>query len=193
MTIYGYARVSTDGQTLDVQIDQLQAAGATKVFREKQSGAKTDRAELAKLIRTMKEGDILLVTKLDRLARSLRDIVNVLHTITQEKNAHFKVTTNPAMDTTSIYGKALIGMLGSFAELERDLIIQRTGEGRIKAKSNGVKFGRKHKLTPHQKTQALELRAEGKSQKEIGQLLNVSHQTIGRLERSTIFKLISLD
>lgn len=183
MTIYGYARVSTDGQTLEVQIDQLTAAGASKVFREKQSGAKTDRAELSKLINTMDEGDILLVTKLDRLARSLRDIVNVLHTITQEKNAHFKVTTNPAMDTTSIYGKALIGMLGSFAELERDLIVQRTSEGRVRAKANGVKFGRKLILTSHQRQQALELREQGKTQKEIGKLLNVSHQTIGRLER----------
>jgi hypothetical protein len=80
-----------------------------------------DGKDRARVTNWEKEGDILLVTKLDRLARSLRDIVNVLHTITQEKNAHFKVTTNPAMDTTSIYGKALIGMLGSFAELERDL------------------------------------------------------------------------
>ena len=100
MTSYGYARVSTDGQTLDVQEDKLKQAGADKVFSEKESGAKTDRPVLAKLIKTMKTGDVLMVTKLDRLARSLRDIVNVLHVITTEKGGHFKVVDNPAMDTT---------------------------------------------------------------------------------------------
>jgi DNA invertase Pin-like site-specific DNA recombinase len=183
MTTYGYARVSTDGQTLDVQQDKLKQAGADKVFSEKESGARSDRPELAKLIKRMQPSDVLLVTKLDRLARSLRDIVNVLHAITQEKRAHFKVLDNPAMDTTSMYGKALIGQIACFAALERDLILQRTSEGRIKAKADGVKFGRKHKLTPHQKKQALELRADGKSQKEIAAIFNVSHQTIGRLER----------
>ena len=180
--IYGYARVSTDGQTLDAQRDQLTQAGASKLFSEKQSGAKTDRAELGKLIKKLQSGDVLLVTKLDRLARSLRDILNVLDTISKS-GAKFKSLNEPWADTTTDMGKFLNNILGSVAELERSLILQRTGEGRVRAMKNGVKFGRKLKLTPHQREQALALRDEGKTQKEIGQLLNVSHQTIGRLER----------
>src|SRR5437899_2453742 len=98
MAVYGYARVSTDGQTLDAQRDELKAAGADKVFSEKQSGAKTDREELAKLLKKLQPDDVLLVTKLDRLARSLRDILNVLQSIS-DKGVKFKVLSDPAMNT----------------------------------------------------------------------------------------------
>ena len=100
MTIYGYARVSTDSQELDGQLDRLTAAGATKVFSEKQSGAKTEnRPELAKVIKKLQQDDILIVTALDRLGRSLRDILNVLEAITKERKANFKILDEPWLDT----------------------------------------------------------------------------------------------
>jgi DNA invertase Pin-like site-specific DNA recombinase len=180
MAIYGYARVSTDGQSLEAQQDQLKQAGAEKTFKEKESGAKTDRQELRKLIKLLKQDDVLLVAKLDRLARSLRDIVNVLHEIS-EKGAKFKVLNNPAMDTTTPTGEALIGMLGSFAELERDLILQRTNEGRARAKAKGVKFGPKFKLTHHQQQEIIKRRENGETLVELARSYNVSHPTILRL------------
>ena len=180
MAIYGYARVSTDGQTLDAQQDQLKQAGAEKVFSEKVSGAKTDREELRKLIKKLQQDDVLLVTKLDRLARSLRDILNVLQTIS-DKGAKFKVLNNPAMDTTTSMGKFLMQVLGSFAELERDLILQRTGEGRVRAKAKGVKFGPKFKLTIHQQQEVIKRREAGETFVDIAKSYNVSHPTIMRL------------
>jgi DNA invertase Pin-like site-specific DNA recombinase len=180
MAIYGYARVSTDGQTLDAQQDQLKQAGAEKVFSEKVSGAKTDREELRKLIKKLQQDDVLLVTKLDRLARSLRDILNVLQTIS-DKGAKFKVLNNPAMDTTTSMGKFLMQVLGSFAELERDLILQRTGEGRVRAKAKGVRFGPKFKLTIHQQQEAIQRREAGETLVDIARSYNVSHPTILRL------------
>jgi len=180
MTVYGYARVSTDGQTLDNQLAQLRAAGAEKVFSEKVSGAKTDRAMLQKALNALGEGDVLLVTKLDRLARSTRDLLNTLALIS-EAGAGFKVLDNPAMDTTNIHGKLLVSVLGAIAEFERSLIVARTGEGRARAMANGVKFGPKYKLTPHQKQEAIKRRETGETLTDIARSYNVSHQTIMRL------------
>jgi DNA invertase Pin-like site-specific DNA recombinase len=180
MTIYGYARVSTDGQTLDNQLCQLRTAGADKVFSEKVSGAKSDRHALHKALQALSEGDVLLVTKLDRLARSTRDLLNVLAMIS-DKGAGFKVLDNPAMDTTNIHGKLLVSVLGAIAEFERSLIVARTGEGRARAMARGVRFGRKPKLTQHQREEAIRRRDAGEPMAEIGRLFNVSHQTIGRL------------
>src|SRR6516164_8337399 len=112
MTVYGYARVSTNGQSLDQQEAELSAAGCSKVFKEKVSGAKTDRAELAKVIRTLQPGDVLVVTRLDRLARSTRDLLNVLAMVS-EREAGFRSLADPMIDTTSPHGKLILAVLGA--------------------------------------------------------------------------------
>jgi DNA invertase Pin-like site-specific DNA recombinase len=180
MAIYGYARVSTDGQTLDAQQTALRAAGATRVFSEKETGTKTDRLALARAVRALEAGDVLLVTKLDRLARSTRDLLNTLATI-GERGASFKSLGDTWADTTTPHGKLMITILGGLAEFERHLILSRTSEGRDRAKARGVKFGRKPKLTRHQRNQALARREAGEPLTEIAKTYNVSHMTISRL------------
>jgi DNA invertase Pin-like site-specific DNA recombinase len=167
MTIYGYARVSTGGQSLDAQQAALLAAGAEKVFAEKVSGAVTDRKALAKAIAALREGDVLLVTRLDRLARSTRDLLNVLAT-TSEKGAGFRSLADAMIDTTSAHGKLIIAVLGALAEFERSMILSRTAEGRKRAQARGVRFGRKRALTPHQQAEALARRANDESLVDIG-------------------------
>jgi DNA invertase Pin-like site-specific DNA recombinase len=142
MAIYGYARVSTDGQTLAAQDAQLHAAGCAKTYSEKASGAKTDRAELAKLVRRLEPGDVLMVTRLDRLARSTRDLLNILHML-GEKGVGFKSLADTWADTTTAHGRLLVTMLAGIAEFERELIKARTGEGRSRAKARGVINARK--------------------------------------------------
>jgi DNA invertase Pin-like site-specific DNA recombinase len=139
--IYGYARVSTDGQTLDSQIAALTAAGAEKVFSEKQSGAKTDRAQLAKAIAALNPDDVLLVTRLDRLARSTRDLLNTLAQI-GDRQAAFRSLSDAWADTTTAHGRLMLTVLGGLAEFERALILARTSDGRARAKARGVRFGR---------------------------------------------------
>jgi DNA invertase Pin-like site-specific DNA recombinase len=178
--IIGYARVSTDGQTLDAQHTTLGAAGAEKVFAEKVSGAKTDRKELAKAIEALGTGDILLVTRLDRLARSTRDLLNVLATIS-DKGAGFKSLADAWADTTAAHGRLMLTVLGGLAEFAHELIRSRTDEGRKRAQARGVRFGRKLKLTAHQITEALQRREAGEPLVEIGRSYNVSHSTISRL------------
>ena len=119
--IIGYARVSTDGQTLDAQQSALRAAGAERIFAEKISGIVTDRKALAKAIAALNAGDVLLVTRLDRLARSTRDLLNVLATIS-EKGAGFRSIADPMLDTTSPHGKLILAVLGALAEFERSMI-----------------------------------------------------------------------
>ncbi len=146
MKTYGYARVSTNGQDLGSQEAELVAAGCAKVFREKVSGAKTDRAELAKLIRRLEPGDVVVVTRLDRLARSTRDLLNILATI-GEHEAGFRSLKDTWADTTTPHGRLMLTVLGGLAEFERELIRARTGEGSKRAKARGVKFGRPTALT----------------------------------------------
>jgi DNA invertase Pin-like site-specific DNA recombinase len=180
MAIVGYARVSTDGQTLDAQQTALKAAGAAKVFAEKVSGAKTDRRQLQRAIEALGAADVLLVTRLDRLARSTRDLLNVLATIA-EKGAGFRSLADIWADTTTPHGRLMLTILGGLAEFERELIRARTDEGRKRAMTRGVRFGRKPKLTPHQVQEALARRAAGEPLVEIGRSFNVSHSTISRL------------
>jgi DNA invertase Pin-like site-specific DNA recombinase len=178
--IYGYARVSTDGQTLDTQREALTQAGAGRVFAEKISGARSDRAQLQRALTALEPGDVLLVTKLDRLARSTRDLLNTLATIA-EKGAGFKSLGDPWADTTTPHGKLMVTILGGLAEFERHLILARTNEGRVRAKANGIKFGRKPKLTKYQRDEALARKANGESLTDIGKTYGVSHMTISRL------------
>jgi DNA invertase Pin-like site-specific DNA recombinase len=134
--IVGYARVSTDGQTLSAQQTALADAGCAKVFAEKQSGAKTDRAQLAKALAALAEGDTLIVCKLDRLARSTRDLLNTLAEIAQ-RGATFKSLGDPWCDTTTPHGRLMLTVLGGLAEFERHLILARTSEGRKRAQARG--------------------------------------------------------
>jgi DNA invertase Pin-like site-specific DNA recombinase len=152
--IYGYARVSTDGQSVAAQVAALRKHGAGKVFREVASGAKTDRAQLRRVLEELDAGDVLMVTRLDRLARSTRDLLNTLAAITGKK-AGFKSIGDTWADTTTAHGRLMLTVLGGLAEFERDLIRARTGEGRTRAKARGVKLGRKRKLTEHQKREAI--------------------------------------
>ncbi|KYK47671.1 resolvase [Bradyrhizobium liaoningense] len=180
MTVYGYARVSTDGQTLDTQRAKLAEAGAEKVFAEKESGAKTDRKALRDALKALQPGDVLVVTRLDRLARSTLDLLNTLDAISKA-GAGFKSLADTWADTTTPHGKLMITILGGLAEFERSLILARTGEGRTRAMARGVRFGRKPKLSPFQIAEAKRRRDAGESHSEIARSYNVSHQTIGRL------------
>ena len=179
--IVGYARVSTDGQTLDAQQATLRLAGAEKVYSEKISGAVADRPALAKAIAALGNGDTLIVTKLDRLARSTRDLLNTLAEIAQ-RGATFKSLGDPWCDTTTPHGRLMLTVLGGLAEFERHLILARTSEGRKRAQARGVRFGRKLKLTAHQRQEALARRANGEALVEIARSYAVSHSTISRLE-----------
>src|SRR5262245_3630142 len=165
--IVGYARVSTDGQTLDAQQASLKAAGCDKVYSEKVSGAKSDRRELGKAIASLAAGDLLLVTRLDRLARSTRDLLNVLQTVS-DRGAGFRSLADTWADSPTAHGRLMLTVLGGLAEFERELIKQRTGEGRTRAKARGVRFGRKPKLSEYQMKEALARRASGENLADIG-------------------------
>jgi DNA invertase Pin-like site-specific DNA recombinase len=180
MTVFGYARVSTDGQTLAAQNAALRAAGAAKVFAEKASGAKSDRAELRKVVSRLGEGDVLMVTRLDRLARSTRDLLNTLDDIAK-RGAGFRSLNDPWCDTTTPHGRLMLTVLAGLAEFERHLIKARTGEGRARAKAAGVHMGRPSKLTPHQQREAIARRDAGEALTDIARTFGVSHTTIGRL------------
>lgn len=177
---YGYARVSTDGQSVDAQVRQLTKAGCKKVFREIASGAKTDRAQLRNALAQLEDGDVLMVTRLDRLARSTRDLLNTLAAISEHK-AGFRSLGDTWADTTTPHGRLILTVLGGLAEFERELIRARTGEGRERARARGVKMGRKPKLTPQQVKEALQRREGGEPIREIARTYNVSHSTISRL------------
>jgi DNA invertase Pin-like site-specific DNA recombinase len=181
--IYGYARVSTDGQSVDTQVRRLRTAGAKKVFREVASGVRTaaDRPQLRRAIAQLEEGDILLVVRLDRLARSTRDLLNTLAAVT-DKKAGFRSLSDAWADTTTPHGGLMLTVAGGLAEFERDLIRARTGEGRERARARGVHLGRKPKLTPHQQREAIRRRDElGETLADIARSYNVSRSTISRL------------
>jgi DNA invertase Pin-like site-specific DNA recombinase len=180
MTTYGYARVSTNGQDLAAQVTELLAAGCAKVFKEKVSGAKTDRAELAKVVRTLQPGDVLVVTRLDRLARSTRDLLNVLAMVSEHESG-FRSLKDTWADTTSPQGRLMLTILGGLAEFERELIRARTGEGRKRAKDRGVRFGRPAALTPQKRQEAIQKLVQGEAQADVARIFNVSQATISRL------------
>ncbi|MEI2774006.1 MAG: recombinase family protein [Candidatus Competibacter sp.] len=176
----GYARVSTDGQSVAVQVRQLTEAGCEKVFQEVASGAQRDRAQLRRLLAALAPGDVVTVTRLDRLARSTRDLLNLLATL-GEKQAGFRSLGDAWADTTTPHGRLLLTVLGGLAEFERELIRARTSEGRARAQAQGVKMGRKPKLTAHQRREALARREQGETVTAIARSYNVSHSTISRL------------
>jgi DNA invertase Pin-like site-specific DNA recombinase len=187
MTIYGYARVSTNGQDLGSQEAELMAAGAAKVFKETASGAKTDRPELARVIRRLEHGDVLTVTRLDRLARSTRDLLNVLDEI-GKRGAGFKSLADKWADTTTPHGRLMLTVLGGLAEFEKELIRARTDDGRKRAKARGVRFGRPKVLSPHQRQEVVQRLAEGEVQADLARSYGVSQATISRLAAPSPFE-----
>lgn len=180
MALFGYARVSTDGQSLTAQVAELKAANCVKIFQEKVSGARSDRKQLSRLIAGLDKDDVLVVTRLDRLARSTRDLLNLLDAIAQ-KGAGFRSLRDTWADTTTAHGRLMLTVLGGLAEFERELIRTRTGEGRQRAKARGVIMGRPPKLTPHQRREALARREAGEVLTDIARSYNISHSTISRL------------
>jgi DNA invertase Pin-like site-specific DNA recombinase len=169
--------VSTNGQDLSSQEAEVVTAGCAKVFKEKVSGAKTDGDELAKVIRRLEAGDVLIVTRLDRLARSTRDLLNVLATI-GERKAGFRSLKDSWAGTTTPHGSLMLTVLGGLAEFERELIRARTGDGRARAKARGVRFGRPSALTAHQRQEALQRLGNGEAQADLAGSYSVSQATM---------------
>ena len=180
MAIRGYARVSTRDQDLTAQLDALKAAGAETVFREKVSGVRADRPQLAKLMASLKVGDIVVVTKLDRLGRSTRELLELIERIAKA-GASFRSLGDPLWDTSSSQGRLLSTLLAAIADFERDLIRERTGEGRKRAMAAGTKFGRPRKLSDYQRQEAIKRRADGETLAAISKSYGVSIAMISRL------------
>lgn len=178
----GYARVSTTGQDYETQLSKLHSEGCEKIFSEKQSGKSADdRQQLQAAIDFARDGDVLIVTKLDRLARSMGDLWVIVRKL-EEKGVAFKVLDQAGMDTSSATGKLLFNILGSIAEFERDLINARTSEGRQAAKAKGVKFGRKEKLSTEQIAELKADFAAGDLSKEaIAQKYGIARNSVYRL------------
>ncbi len=155
----GYARVSTYGQTLDVQLVQLRKEGCAKIYREKASGAQPDRRELLRLLKAVAPGDVVTVTRIDRLARSTFDLFAIVKRIV-DAGAQFRSLAEPWADTSTSTGRLMIAVLGGLVDVERDLIRTRTAEGRSRAKARGQHMGRPPKLTPQQQVEARRRRAK---------------------------------
>ena len=179
MAIVGYARVSTEGQNLSGQLAALKAAGAHTIYREKVSGVRANRPQLAKLMAGLGAGDVVVVTKLDRLGRSTRELLDLIDRI-GGAGASFRSLGDPLWDTGSSQGRLLSTMLAAIAEFERELIRERTGEGRKRAMAAGVKFGRKPKLSPFQRAEAIKRRAAGETLASIAKSYAVDISMISR-------------
>jgi DNA invertase Pin-like site-specific DNA recombinase len=176
---YGYARVSTEDQTPALQLAALKKAGCKTIFKDEGiSGATTKRPALLRCLKTLERGDTLVVWKLDRLGRSLRDLIAMLDDL-KDRGVAFRSLTE-AVDTHTPTGRAMWQMIGVLAELERSLISERTRAGVKAAKHRGVKFGRKPKLTPQQKAHARKLIDDGERREDVAALLNVNRTTLYR-------------
>jgi len=176
----GYARVSTYGQALDAQLEQLRAEGCAKIYREKVTGARPDRRELLRLLKHLAPGDVVTVTRIDRLARSTFDLFAIVKRIV-DAGGQFRSLAEPWADTGTSTGQLMIAVLGGLADVERDLIRTRTAEGRSRAKARGQHMGRPPKLTDAQKAEARRRRAEGATLKELAKSYDVGLATISRL------------
>ena len=176
----GYARVSTHGQTLDAQLEQLKAEGCAKIYREKASGAQADRRELLRMLKAIGPGDVVTVTRIDRLARSTFNLFAIVKQIVDAKG-QFRSLAEPWADTATSTGRLMIAVLGGLADVERDLIRTRTAEGRSRAMARGQHMGRPPKLTPQQQVEARRRRAEGATLAELALSYDVSRATISRL------------
>ena len=180
MSKIGYARVSSRTQDYQALVEALKVAGCEKIYSEKVSGKSTkDRREFNKLIQALLPGDTIVVTKLDRLARSTRDLSNILHEI-ETKGCGFTSLHESWCDTTSAVGRLMLTIMGGIAEFERELIRSRCEDGIERAKAKGTKFGRKAKLTPEQRRVAAKRYAKGETQAELAKVYKVSEATMYR-------------
>src|ERR1700720_355562 len=179
----GYARISSYGQTLDAQLKQLRGEGCTKIYREKANGARPDRRELLKLLKNLTPGDVVTVTRIDRLARSTFDLFGIVKRIVDAK-AQFRSLAEPWADTGTSTGRLMIAVLGGLADVERDLIRTRTAEGRSRAKAQGKQMGRPPSLTPAQQKEATRRRAQGATLQELADSYDRSVSTMRRATRS---------
>lgn len=175
----GYARVSTEDQNLAVQLQVLKDAGCQKIYQEKASGAHGERKELEKLLESVREGDTLIVWRLDRLARSTRKLLEITEKLTNAGGC-FQSLSEPWADTTSPAGRMIMTVFSGIAEFERDLIKDRTSTGRLAAKKRGVIFGRPSKLNEEQRILIKRLLIEGESIKNISKTMKTHPSTIYR-------------
>src|SRR5262245_16485973 len=176
----GYARVSSGTQDYNGQVDALKAAGCERTFMEKASGKSTNgRREFDKLMKALNPGDTIVVTKLDRLARSARDLQNILHDL-QERGCGFVSLGETWCDTTSDVGKLMLNIMGGIAEFERALIRKRCEEGIRRARRKGIKFGRPRSLDESEKRRIAERYAAGETLTTLVKEYNVSIPTIWR-------------
>jgi DNA invertase Pin-like site-specific DNA recombinase len=179
----GYARVSTEEQNLDIQLAALRKAGCKKIFQEKISGTKWERPELHKMLDIVDTGDIVVVWRLDRLARSTKMLLEITDQI-MNAGGKFSSLSEPWADTTSPAGKMIMTIFAGMAEFEKDLIRDRTGTGRKAAKERGVRFGRPPKMTEAQLKAARRLLRDGQSVRQVADTFNVHYTTLYRLLRS---------
>ena len=177
--LIGYARVSTDDQHLDNQRAALRAAGCQRIYEEKISGAKRERPELTRLLDHAREGDVLVATRLDRLARSTRDLLEIAELL-KRASVGLRSLAEPWADTTSPSGMMVLTIFAGIAEFERSLINERTGAGRLAAKKKGVRFGRPPKLSSEQVALGKRLLGEGSSVRDAARILNCHHATLYR-------------
>lgn len=178
----GYARVSTYGQTLDAQLEQLQASGCVKTYREKATGAKIERRELQRMLKHLVTGDVVTVTRIDRLARSTFDLFSIVKGIT-DAGGQFRSLAEPWADSSTSTGRLMLAVLGGLADVERDLIRTRTAEGRSRATARGQHMGRPSALTAQQAAEARQRRQDGATLQELADSYNVSKATISRLAK----------
>jgi DNA invertase Pin-like site-specific DNA recombinase len=165
---------------LEAQLAQLRADGCSKIYREKASGAQADRRELQRLLKALEPGDMVVVTRIDRLARSVFDLFAIVKRIA-EAGAQFRSLAEPWADTATPTGRLMLAVLGGLADVERDLIRTRTAEGRTRAMKRGQHMGRPSALTPQQQTEARQRRADGATLAELAKSYNVSKATVSRL------------
>ncbi|HEY4075703.1 MAG TPA: recombinase family protein [Rhizomicrobium sp.] len=178
MTIVAYARVSTSGQSLDVQLDQLRAAGAEEIFQETRSGSTVEgREQLEAILRFVRKGDVFLVTRLDRLARSMIDLRQIVDALTK-KGVGFRVLQQGSIDTTRSDGRLLLNVLASFAEFELDIRRERQMDGIAKAKAEGKYRGRKVSIDP---SQIAALKKEGLGATAIAKRLGIGRASVYRV------------
>jgi len=178
-SLLGYARVSTSGQDLSIQRAQLQQEGCFRVFFEQVTGAQRDRPELEHLFGHLREGDVVLVTRLDRLARSTRDLLDIVEHV-QSLGAGLRSLAEPWADTTTPAGRMVLTVFAGIAEFERSLIKERTHQGREAARARGVRFGPKLRLSHNQVEHGRNLLEQGRPAKEVAELLKVSRATLYR-------------
>lgn len=177
--IVGYARVSTNDQDLTIQLEGLAAAGCEKVFSEKRSGTSTDREALQACLEFVREGDVLLVTRLDRFARSMTDLHAML-SILYGRGVGFRCVDQAGVDTTTSHGKLLLGILGSVAEFETALRAERQREGIAKGKANGVYKGKRATIDAQRVNEML---SRGERPSVVARTLGISRQSVYRLAR----------